>query len=77
MRFCIKLAEKDNFYFLFSIYFSGAFIHSHKIIHNHNIHKIKTMTTLSYDYGLSDGSFRLYYKQQYFIDSECLIYGLR
>ena len=47
MRFCIKLAEKNNFHFLFSIYFSGAFIHSHKIIHNHNIHKIKTMTTVS------------------------------
>ena len=47
MRFCIKLAEKDNFHFLFSIYFSGAFIHSHKIIHNHNIHKIKTMNTVS------------------------------
>ena len=73
----IKSAEKDCFYLLFSIHFSGAFIHSHKIIDNHNIHKIKTMTTVSYDYGLSDGSFRLYYKQQYFIDSECLIYGLR
>ena len=43
----IKLAEKDCFHFLFSIDFSGAFIHSHKIIHNHNIHKIKTMTTVS------------------------------
>ena len=47
MGFCIKLAEKNNFHFLFSIYFSGAFIHSHKIIHNHNIHKIKTMTAVS------------------------------
>ena len=43
----IKSAEKDCFHFLFSIDFSGAFIHSHKIIHNHNIHKIKTMTTVS------------------------------
>ena len=43
----IKSAEKDCFHFLFSIDFSGVFIHSHKIIHNHNIHKIKTMTTVS------------------------------
>ena len=43
----IKSAEKDCFHFLLSIDFSGAFIHSHKIIYNLNIHKIKTMTTVS------------------------------
>ena len=62
-RFCIKSAEKDYFHFLFSIHFSGAFVHSYKIIHSHNIHKIKTMTTVSYNYGLSD--------------SGCLNYKLR
>ena len=35
------------------------------------------MTTVSYDYGLSDESFRLFYKQEYFIDYGCLIDGLR
>ena len=43
----IKSAEKDCIHFLFSIQFLGAFNYSHKIIHNHNIHKIKTMNTVS------------------------------
>ena len=77
IRFCIKSVEKDYFNFFFSSHFSGAFIYGHKIIHSQNILKIKTMTTVSYDYGLSDGSFTLFNKQEYFIDSGCLIYGLR
>ena len=32
------------------------------------------MTTVSYDYGLSDESFTLFNEQEYFIDSGCLNY---
>ena len=31
------------------------------------------MAAVSYDYSLSDGSFRLYNKQEYVFDSGCLI----